>query len=365
MQAADKVQERLISIIVPVFRVPYDLLRRCLDSIVAQTSNNYEAILIDDGSPDECGSICEEYCAKYKHFRVIHQENGGLSVVRNVGIAEARGVWISFVDGDDWIEPNTVAFAEEYAHTYPDADVLLWDGYYDTGNNSIKNCLLGYETDKTIIFQDHQCADLIDHILPETYQTRFNVYMDAGMTHARLYNLEFLRKYNLKNKPGLKRAQDNVFNLWVFSKAHKICYKQERLFHYYNNQAAATKRYNTAISDTMEQLYYAMKDFAILSEEPQLIQRVYLRGLRMIVECFKLNYAHPDNRNSLRKRIRNANGDMHKKCFQEIIHYVDMKQQPPMWRIVHFLLKYNLYLLMILVTKLYRWIVNYRFSHGE
>ena len=94
-----------ISIIVPVYKVE-KYLCRCLDSIVAQTFTDWECILIDDGSPDNSGKICDEYAEKDGRFRVIHQENAGVSAARNAGLDAARGEWIGFVDSDDWVESN-------------------------------------------------------------------------------------------------------------------------------------------------------------------------------------------------------------------------------------------------------------------
>ena len=92
----------LVSVIVPVYKVePY--LRRCLDSIVGQTYKNLEIILVDDGSPDGCPAICDEYAAKDPRVVVIHKENGGLSDARNAGLEIAKGEYISFVDSDDWV----------------------------------------------------------------------------------------------------------------------------------------------------------------------------------------------------------------------------------------------------------------------
>lgn len=94
-----------ISVIVPVYKVePY--LRRCVDSILAQTYTNLEIILVDDGSPDNCPAICDEYAKKDSRVRVIHKENGGLSDARNAGLNICTGEYIAFVDSDDWIEPD-------------------------------------------------------------------------------------------------------------------------------------------------------------------------------------------------------------------------------------------------------------------
>ena len=94
-----------LSIIVPVYKVE-KYLPRCIDSILAQTFGDFELILIDDGSPDGCGRICDEYARKDKRIVVIHQKNMGVSAARNAGLDIARGRYIGFVDSDDWIEPR-------------------------------------------------------------------------------------------------------------------------------------------------------------------------------------------------------------------------------------------------------------------
>lgn len=97
--------EPLISVIVPIYKVePY--LKKCVDSILTQTHKNLEIILVDDGSPDNCGAICDEYAAKDSRIRVIHKPNGGLSDARNAGMKIMTGQYVAFVDSDDWIEPN-------------------------------------------------------------------------------------------------------------------------------------------------------------------------------------------------------------------------------------------------------------------
>lgn len=123
----------LISVIVPVYNVE-KLLPRCLDSIQAQTYENLEIILVDDGTKDRGGIICDEYAAKDPRIKVIHKENGGLSSARNAGLDIAQGEYIAFVDSDDWIEPEMYRHMLHLAEKY-DAK-LVCAGRYDVSEKT-------------------------------------------------------------------------------------------------------------------------------------------------------------------------------------------------------------------------------------
>lgn len=98
-----KKQEDLISVIVPVYKVE-KYLHRCVDSIINQTYKNLEIILVDDGSPDNCPKICDEYAQKDQRIKVIHKKNAGISEARNAGLEIAQGEFVAFVDSDDYID---------------------------------------------------------------------------------------------------------------------------------------------------------------------------------------------------------------------------------------------------------------------
>ena len=133
----------LISVIVPVYKVePY--LRRCVDSILAQTFTDFELILVDDGSPDNCGAICDEYAARDTRIHVIHQENGGLSAARNAGLdwvfANSDSEWISFVDSDDWVHPHFLELLYKGVLRY---DVNICQCLYICNNGTLDSFELG------------------------------------------------------------------------------------------------------------------------------------------------------------------------------------------------------------------------------
>ena len=127
-----------ISVIVPVYRVePY--LRRCVDSILSQTFTDFELILVDDGSPDNCGAICDEYALKDSRVRVIHKQNGGLSDARNAGIDIAQGNYLTFVDSDDWVADQYVSAMVQALDDGCDMVVCDMEYVYDDGQTTFSS----------------------------------------------------------------------------------------------------------------------------------------------------------------------------------------------------------------------------------
>ena len=104
----------LVSVIVPVYGVER-YLRQCLDSVVGQTYEGLDVVLVDDGSTDGCGAICDEYASRDARVRAFHTENGGLSAARNFGIGKAWGEYVFLLDGDDWLESDAVCTLVDYA----------------------------------------------------------------------------------------------------------------------------------------------------------------------------------------------------------------------------------------------------------
>ena len=148
----------LISVIIPVYNVE-KYLEKCVDSVTEQTYSNLEIILIDDGSPDTCPQICDEYALKDARIRVVHKENGGLSSARNVGLDIAKGDYIAFLDSDDWVDATTyeemliLAFKAK-------ADIVCCEGIHTDGEQMFEECL-HCKPDGTVL----NSADVVREIL--------------------------------------------------------------------------------------------------------------------------------------------------------------------------------------------------------
>ena len=125
-----------VSIIVPVYNAE-SVLRRCVDSILAQEFRDFELLLMDDGSKDQSGAICDEYAAADSRVRVVHKENSGVSATRNLALDMARGEYIQFLDADDWITPEATRLFVYHIET-SHADMVISDFYRVVGEHTAR-----------------------------------------------------------------------------------------------------------------------------------------------------------------------------------------------------------------------------------
>ena len=185
----------LISVIIPIYNVEKYLVQ-CLDSVIEQTYKNLEIILVDDGSPDNCGGICDQYALKDHRIKVIHQENKGLSFVRNRGICEAKGVFISFIDSDDFVlnglykrceqiirkySPDLICF-EHFDCFIPDIQI---DSFHQNNQNSEIFQISKYDALDQIFFPNNidviSCNKIIRRSLFE------NIYYPVGKLYEDMF----------------------------------------------------------------------------------------------------------------------------------------------------------------------------------
>lgn len=201
--------ERTISVIVPVYNVEL-YLRRCLDSVVNQTYRDLEILIIDDGSTDRSGEICDKYAEKDQRIRVFHTENRGLSAARNLGLENACGGYIGFVDGDDWIEPDMY---EKAIATIGTADIVCfsqYEGFY-TGFEALVELINGkistFTWDKlycngcfsSIRFPEGRIIEDIATTYKIIYQANYVACSDIRGYHHIFREDSLCQTHNLKN----------------------------------------------------------------------------------------------------------------------------------------------------------------------
>lgn len=188
-------QQPLISIIVPVYNVE-QYLHKTIDSVLAQSYTNWELLLIDDGSPDNSGAICDEYATKDKRIKAFHKQNGGVSSARNVGLDNASGEWICFLDSDDWWEP---CFLQNFIEADFSDVQLIVQGF--NMHNYVRNFT------KKIRFQEK--------IMSSPYQTI--KYIDSqdgvhnGFLWHRLFNTRIIKNNNILFPVDIAISEDSWF----------------------------------------------------------------------------------------------------------------------------------------------------------
>jgi len=177
----------LVSIIIPVYNVGA-YVSQCLDSVVCQTYQNLEIIVIDDGSTDSGGIICDEYAQKYQKIQVIHTENKGLSSARSLGIDQAKGTYISFVDSDDWIEPNTVERMIETA-LQTSSEVVVSDICFEHKGKSLER-VHSEEQPNQQIFQGERIIEA--YITGQLHDVVWNkLYHVSCLTYLHFTDIQF------------------------------------------------------------------------------------------------------------------------------------------------------------------------------
>lgn len=214
-------EKELISIVVPIYNVEL-YLKRCIESIQRQTYSNIEIILVNDGSTDESGNICEEYAKADKRIKVLHKKNSGLSGARNVGIANAHGKYIAFIDSDDFVKENFIQTLYELIESNK-ADIAICNyirGKESTFQNS--NC-------KTKIKIETYCAEEMLKNWHGKYKHQETVAWN------KLYLKEIFDKYNICYPEGWRCGEDVYATHQIVAKANKIVITNEVLYYYFDN----------------------------------------------------------------------------------------------------------------------------------
>lgn len=291
-----------ISVIIPIYNVePY--LRQCVDSVVKQTYTNLEILLIDDGSPDHCGAICDDYAKKDNRIKVLHKKNGGLSAAWNDGMKMATGDWISFVDSDDWLDTDYFEMLLQTSEIEM-ADIIQSGGYYW---EEIRGQFVRWAFLNPCIAQSRDEKNELKIkalIRPNDPKTKGAI----GYVWGKLFRTNFLKTegfiFDTQIRAGM--MMDVLFNWDTFERASAILGVVYCGYHYRITQTSGTNRFDSNLPKrqihVQEEFYRRINEYG---NPKTLIKAMESRCLRDIVHSLQRCYFHPENTAS-NKEIANG-----------------------------------------------------------
>lgn len=283
----------MISIIVPIYKVE-KYIRQCVDSIINQTYEDIEIILVDDGSPDNCPQICDDYAKTDSRVKVVHKENGGLMSARQAGLKAATGEYIGFVDGDDWIEPDMyeqfAAVIEKY-----NPDMALCEFYFAYPQ---KDELSSQKLSKPYF----EKADMENEIYPTMlFKDTFYSFGINPCCWSKVFKKEILEHNLNKVTTKIRIGEDAAFVYPCLLEAENIAYVDKFLYHYRINQESMTKAYDVNMEDTIL-LPYDILSKAFDKDKYNFSSQLNYYLLYLVNMVIR-NEANRDNKKSASQRI--------------------------------------------------------------
>ncbi len=234
-------QKITISIIVPVYNAA-SYLTRCLDSIMMQ-SGSFEVVVINDGSTDDSLKIIKEYAKKHSNIRIVNQTNKGVSAARNAGIEAAQNKYITFVDADDWLEPD--AFAKAIRMLKKDKPDILLTGYYDVYDREWVRDVKGEEYVNEVPKENKYLNRDLDRLalFSPFYgkEAHSDLYYASGGVRLRFFKNDFIKKHNIDFPLGINCNEDAVFTFRAYLNNPLISVLPEPLHNYRNRADSISK----------------------------------------------------------------------------------------------------------------------------
>ena len=225
-----------VSIIVPVYNAEATI-SRCIESIINQEYRDFELLLIDDGSIDSSGTICDRYAAEDSRIRLIHKENTGVSETRNMALDLACGTYLQFLDSDDWITPNATRLFVEEAERYH-CDMVISDFYRVVGKRVAHK---GDIDDDCVLTQEEFSAHMLQNPADFYY----------GVLWNKLYRRDIVEKYHLRMNPEISWCEDFMFNLEYIRHA-EVFYALQVPVYYYVKTKGSLASQGMSISKTIK-----------------------------------------------------------------------------------------------------------------
>lgn len=334
-------EKPLVSIIVPVYKVPEQYLRKCIESLINQNLQNIEILLVDDGSPDDCGEICDTYAKKDERIKVLHKENGGLSSARNYGCKYATGKWVMFVDGDDWIDP---AMCKDMYYTGQENNVqLVMCGMSkDYGRTSVN---YKYPLKENSIYDKEGCKWLQQQLLVFT--------SNIAVAYAKLINRNLLIENQIFHDEILRQGAEGLeFNLRLFEKLESAIFINKPFYHYIYNDNSISASHNEENHEFVIRCFEKIKKFIDSSENRErLVPWFDNRLLYVIITTAISGYFNPSNIEPYKDKKRKYKAYLQKKIVQDALKTTNTKGIGKQRKIVLFLIKHHMFFAIDMLGK--------------
>lgn len=291
-------QELLISVIVPIYNADR-FFTRCCDSIINQSYKNIELILVNDGSTDNSGALCDEYAKKDSRVVVIHKKNQGVSEARNSALNIAKGDYIHCVDADDWIEADIYTKVSDIINENGNLDVIKFEAYNSRHQIINKSPYVGYYS-----------AESLDEIkLAYIGSEKFGGLFLMGVPWMYIINRRLIVDNQIRFNKNLRRCEDRLFIITSIFHSSNIFFSEDAFYHYETNGDSLSNKYDPLRWD-QEKLYLAelQKEYSNRLS-PELVESANIRinndsVLRAIIAIN--NEFFSDNSNSLKLRYLNT-----------------------------------------------------------
>lgn len=250
-------------------------LEECLESIIGQLDDGMELLLVDDGSTDSCGAICDRYANRDSRITVVHQENGGLSAARNTALERAAGEWIVFVDGDDRLPKNALADMRRYCH---DAAQLVIFDYADFDEHGMyRRCPRhdSFVMDTPEALRQYR-ADILSPA--QAAMTGKIVYGQCMTSWGKLWRMSHIRQYGLRFDTRIRKSEDSAFAFAASRGMNRILAADRCVYEYRRNRSSIMRRFAPQAPEQYRVLTSAVgQDMAVHgeTEDPLLMQSFF------------------------------------------------------------------------------------------
>jgi Glycosyltransferases involved in cell wall biogenesis len=333
-----------ISVILPVYGVE-KYLHQCVQSLLSQTLEEIEIIAVDDGSPDKCPQILDEYASKDSRIQVIHKKNAGVSAARNDGFEKASGEYVFFCDSDDWMEKDALAVMYQTA-IEGDADVVITDHQVTQGaatkhNKSFSNPFI--TTDRNVL------ATIQKLVFPsgnsKMNSAVFSSARGIGAPWHHLIRTELIRNNQLSYDSYLRGMfDDGVFMLHVFEYAKKVAYISKIAYNFRVVEGSITHRFRPDFSVTFQRVFDKIEEFAQKYAKGEAFWHAYYIRVYVYLSRAMENYFfHPENTNAPKENYRAFKLLISSDPYKTAIQKINIRDLPNSTRIVILLLRSKLY----------------------